>query len=343
MDTAPRSAAAALIPSGDLAGHSLYQTVPLLLAELQRRHPDLDEESLHRHLGFSAHPARAFPASDIAHLEDRGELGLRLHLNLLGLSGAASPLPDFYADQALGDRPANAVRDFLDLFNDRLQRLLYPAWRKYRYHASFTRQARDPLSGRLLALAGLPREPLDGTIGLDSRRLLPQLGLLGLRAHSAPLIETVLRHYFGHADLQLEACVERRVGIAADQRSHLGQSNQRLGDTLVLGTCRRDRSGKCRLHLRQLSWSRLHDFLPRGRLRQPLHALLQLLLRDPLEHDLQLQLCHDQIRALRLSIDNPCRLGWTTWLGHQHADGITLLGPLTDKDEPSCSTSTCSA
>ncbi|MCY1527429.1 type VI secretion protein [compost metagenome] len=218
------------------------------------------------------------------------------------------------------------MRDFLDLFNDRLQRLLLPVWRKYRYHASFEQGARDRLSHRLFALAGLAGKPLRSAGELDAERLLPYLGLLGLRTHSATLIETVLRYYFAHPELHIEACVERRVDIADEQRNRLGQANHRLGDNLVLGTALRDRSGKFRLHLHQLSWQRLHDFLPHGSDHQVLHALLRLLLRDPLEHDLQLHLRHDEILDWRIAADSPCRLGWTTWLGRDEADGITTLG-----------------
>jgi type VI secretion system protein ImpH len=50
--------------------------------------------------------------------------------------------------------------------------------------------------------------------------------LLSLRAHSAALIEAVLRYYFKHADLVIEQCIERRVDILDEQRNRLGARQQ---------------------------------------------------------------------------------------------------------------------
>ena len=99
---------------------------------------------------------------------------------------------------------------------------------------------------------------------LNWKRLLPYLGLLSLRAHSAALIESVLRYYFKHAELVAEQCIERRVAILEEQRNRLGLFNSQLGEDAVLGERVRDRSGKFRIHIRQLDWQRFHEFLPIG-------------------------------------------------------------------------------
>ena len=49
-------------------------------------------------------------------------------------------------------------------------------------------------------------------------------------------------------------------------------------------------------------------------------------LRDPLDYDLRLELRPDEIRELRIGADNNCRLGWTSWLGRERADGLVTLG-----------------
>ncbi|WP_349572230.1 type VI secretion system baseplate subunit TssG [Azotobacter salinestris] len=310
--------------------YSLFQGVLLVLEHLQAAHPGLDEEALYRRLEFCANPSLGFPGSDLARVEffeEHDGLRARLYLNLVGLFGAGSPLPIFYGEQALGDRGAgNPTRDFLDLFNDRLQRLLLPVWRKYRYRMRFASGATDPFSARLFALIGLGGEAIRQAEDLNWKRLLPYLGLLSLRAHSAALIEAVLRYYFKHAELGIEQCLERRVEILLDQQNRLGLANSRLGDTLVLGERVRDRSGKFRIHIRALSWARFHDFLPIGTGHAPLHALVRFTLRDPLDYDIRLQLRRDELRALCIGAGNPCRLGWTSWLGHERADGLVTLG-----------------
>ena len=331
MDTAHGTATPALSRLGrSIREYSLFQGVLLVLERLRAAHPQLDEQALYQRLEFQANPSLGFPGSDIERVqffEERGELRARLCVNLVGLFGAGSPLPAFYGEQALGnDEDGNPTRHFLDLFNDRLQRLLLPIWQKYRYHARFASGARDPFSAQLFALIGLGGESIRHASELNWKRLLPYLGLLSLRAHSAALIESVLRYYFKHAELYIEQCLERQVTILDEQRNRLGRANSRLGEDLVLGEQVRDRSGKFRIHIRQLGWQRFHDFLPLGEGYQPLCALVRFTLRDPLDYDIRLELCHGEIRELRLAADNPCRLGWTSWLGQERADGVVTLG-----------------
>ena len=331
MDAAHGSTTVALNPlRRGIREYSLFQGVLLVLDRLRKAHPELDDESLYERLEFEANPSLGFPGSDIDQVqffEEKGELRARLRVNLIGLFGSASPLPAFYGEQALGDgEDGNPTRAFLDLFNNRLQRLMLPIWQKYRYRARFTSGARDPFSSQLFALIGLRGETIRGASELNWKRLLPYLGLLSLRAHSAALIESVLRYYFKHAELHIEQCLERRVEILQEQRNRLGMANSELGESLVLGEQVRDRGGKFRIHILQLSWDRFHEFLPIGNGYQPLCALVRFTLRDPLDYDLRLQLRADDIRELRIGSDNTCRLGWTSWLGRERADGLVTLG-----------------
>lgn len=334
MDAAHGAAAPALNRiSRGIREYSLFQGVLLVMDRLKAAHPDLDDEALYEHLEFQANPSLGFPGSDVDRVEffqEDGELRARLRINLVSLFGAGSPLPAFYGEQALGDSTeGNPTREFLDLFNNRLQRLMLPIWQKYRYRARFTSGARDPLSEQLFALIGLGGEQIRAASELNWKRLLPYLGLLSLRAHSAALIESVLRYYFKHADLRIEQCLERQVEILAEQQNRLGRANSQLGESLVLGERVRDRGGKFRIHIRQLSWDRFHEFLPVGSGYQPLCALVRFTLRDPLDYDIRLELRRDEIREMRIGAENPCRLGWTSWLGSERADGMVTLGSQT--------------
>lgn len=333
MDTTHGPAALALSRlSQGIREYALFQAVLLAMEHLHQADGTdeaIDEARLYERIEFQANPSLGFPGTDIHSLtffEEGGETRARICLNLVRLSGSGSPLPAFYAEQVLGEGDDdNPTRDFLDLFHHRLQRLLLPIWRKYRYRSSFQSGARDAFSERLFALIGLGSEELRSAEELNWKRLLPYLGLLSLRAHSAALIEAVLRYYFKHAELFIEQCIERSVDILQEQLNRLGQANSQLGEDLVLGERVRDRGGKFRIHIRQLDWERFHEFLPIGTGYQPLCALVRFTLRDPLDYDLRLVLRHDAIRELRVGADNPCRLGWTSWLGRERADGIVSL------------------
>ncbi|OAB51399.1 type VI secretion system baseplate subunit TssG [Pseudomonas thivervalensis] len=330
MDTphGPTAAAISVLTQG-IREYSLFQAVLLVIDRLREVHPGLDDDALYDRLEFQANPSLGFPASDIDRVEffeEHGQVRARLRLNLVSLVGAGSPLPAFYGEQALGEENGNPTRDFLDIFHHRLQRLMLPIWRKYRYCASFQSGARDPFSEQLYALIGLGGEEIRKASQLNWKRLLPYLGLLSLRAHSAALIEAVLRYYFKHAELNLEQCIERRVDILDEQRNRLGSANSLLSQDLMLGERVRDRSGKFRIHIGELDWQRFHEFLPIGSGYQPLCSLVRFTLRDPLEYDIRLVLREQEIRELCIGEQNTCRLGWTSWLRHERADGVVTLG-----------------
>jgi type VI secretion system protein ImpH len=309
--------------------YSLFQAVLQVIERLRDAHPTLDEDVLYDQLEFQANPGLGFPGNDIDRVEffiERGQLRARLRLNVLGLFGAGSPLPAFYGEQACAEvMGGNATRDLLDLFHHRLHRLMLPIWRKYRYRARFRVGASDPFSEQMFALVGLGGSVIRSATQLDWKRLLPYLGLLSLRAHSAALIETVLRYYFKHSRLVVEQWVERTVVIADEQRNGLGIANSLLGHDLVLGRRVADRSGKFRVHVQALGWPEFHQFLPTGTGYVPLCSLVRFAARDPLEYDLRLVLAEGEVRPLHLGEHNVCRLGWTSWLGHEQADGAVIL------------------
>lgn len=309
--------------------YSLFQAVSQVIERIRDAHPCLDDEALYEHLEFQANPGLGFPGNDIDRVTffvERGQLRARMRLNVLGLVGANSPLPAFYAEHALSERAGgNPVADFLDVFHHRLHRLMLPLWRKYRYRVCFRAGASDSFSEQMFALIGLGGRAIRNATQLDWNRLLPYLGLLGMRAHSAALIETVLRYYFKHSQLMIEQCVKRKVVIGPRQCNQLAQANSRLGQDLVLGRQVVDRAGKFRVHLQDLDWQRFHDFLPGGASYSPLCALVRFAVRDPLDFDLRLALRPGEVRALHIGQRNVCRLGWTSWMGQARADGVLIL------------------
>ena len=309
--------------------YSLFQAVLQVIRHLRQAHPLLDEDALYDQLEFQANPGLGFPGHDIDRVEffiEHEQLRARLRINVLGLCGAGSPLPAFYGEQALAEGAGGSpTRDFLDVFHHRLHRLMLPIWRKYRYQACFRAGAGDAFSGQMFALIGLGSPHLRNAAHLDCKRLLPYLGLLSLRVHSAALIETVLRYYFKHTCLFIEQWVERSVVIALAQRNRMGSANSRLGHDQVLGHRVPDRSGKFRVHVQGLDWGRFHDFLPMGQDFLALCSLVRLIARDPLEYDVRLVLDKNEIRPLCMGESNACRLGWTSWLVHECADGVVIV------------------
>ncbi|WP_219267157.1 type VI secretion system baseplate subunit TssG [Pseudomonas sp. Xaverov 259] len=330
MATPDGSAGPALTAlSRSIREYSLFQAVLQVIERLRDSHPLLDDDALYDLLEFQANPSLGFPGHDIdrvAFFVEHGQLRARLRLNVLGLFGSGSPLPGFYQEQANG----SVSRGFLDVFHHRLQRLMLPIWRKYRYRACFRSDASDAFSAQMFALVGLGSPQIRDAAQLDCKRLLPYLGLLSLRAHSATLIETVLRHYFNHSSVFIEQWVERTVVIGQQQRNQLGAANHVLGEDLLLGHQVADRNGKFRVHVEGLSWQLFHAFLPAGSACKPLCSLVRLMLRTPLDYDVRLVLAEGEVRPLHIGERNVCRLGWTSWLGYERADGVVTLASHSD-------------
>jgi type VI secretion system protein ImpH len=84
-----------------------------------------------------------------------------------------------------------------------------------------------------------------------------------------------------------------------------------------------------RVHVLALGWERFHDFLPTGAGYEPLCALVRFAVRDPLAYDVRLVLEEGEVRPLHIGECNVCRLGWTSWLGHERADGVVTLASKT--------------
>ena len=315
---------------GSVSRYNLFQAIDLCCKWLAQVN-QIDEERAYALITFTGNPSLAFPKSDIeaAHFYLEQELvRATLVINSLNLFGAGSPLPAHYCEPvACDDAQGRVARDFIDLFNQRLQALLYPIWKKYRYYLQFEAAAKDPFSARMFALIGLSYSQLRLKSHIEWARLLPYLGLLSIKVQSAAVLEAVLRYYFNHKDLFIEQCVVRCVTIPPEQRNRLGVANHQLTHSLVLGETIRDRRTTFRIHIRQLDWDTFHYFLPIGVGYAVLRELVGFILREPLAYDISLSMPDRSSQPLQLAHNNKCRLGWTSWLGHQAGEGtITVAG-----------------
>ncbi len=274
---------------------------------------------------FRPQTGLAFPTCDIesiALLEPENDSLPRflMTVNFLGLYGPPSPLPTFYTEAILWapEPEESSRRHFLDLFHHRLISLFYRCWKKYRYYILYRAGATDQFSQWMFALIGLGDAVLRAEGNIKWPRLLPYLGLLGMKTHSAAVLAGIVSHYFGKLPVQIEQCVERWVTITEDQRNRLGQANCSLGIDCTLGKKVRDRSGKCKIQLGPLTFKTFCQFLPPGEHYRTVRELMRFGMTDQLEFDVELSLFPSEVPALELSPHSPCRLGWSTWLGGSH-------------------------
>lgn len=276
-------------------------------------------------------PDLGFPPGDIASLrlvepkDDAATPYAEMVFNLMGLHGAASPLPAYFTEYvAQHQDEAGALQDFFDLFHQRLIDLLYTVRRKYRYHLRYKINATDRLSARFFGLIGLGHADLRRAKNLNWPRLMAYMGLIAFSGESAGSLESILRHYFSHAAVTVQPCLRRWVAVPEDQQTRLGATGFRLGQNFILGEEVPDQTGKFRIRIADLGWERFNDFLPCGKNFNELQTLVKFVLRSRLDFDLELCLRPDEIHPWRLEAENECRLGWSVWAG-EGGDGIVAL------------------
>jgi type VI secretion system protein ImpH len=334
MGTAYEPASAELMQgpfTAPIQSYNLFQALDVCCKWLAHVN-QMDEETAYQQcLTFEGNSALSFPKSDIEsayfYLE-QDVVKARFVLNSINLLGAGSPLPAHYYENAVFDDERSQIgRDFLNLFNRRLQSLIYPIWKKYRYYMQFQQAATDPFSARMFALIGLGYHELRQKSHIEWARLLPYLGLLSIKVQSASILEAVLRYYFDHQDFFIEQCVIRKVTIPVEQRNRLGLANNQFSTSLVLGESIQDRRTTFRIHIRNLDWDQYHYFLPIGEGYAVLRELVGFILREPLEYDISLSMPGSATQPMMLTSHNKCRLGWTSWFGLQADEGtITIAG-----------------
>lgn len=280
---------------------------------------------------FRANPSLGFPSSDVdsitsEQLADAAFPPQAMTINFLGLVGPASPLPAYYTEDVIRADPDIAVgQHFLDIFHHRLASFVYRSWEKYRYYLQYRPGARDPFSNRMFALIGLGNPALRKDSHIEWARLLPYLGLLGMKVRSASLLSGVVSHYFGNVPVRVQEYVRHKTLIDPMQRNRLGVANCALGDNSMLGEKVHDVNTKFRLHIGPLNFADYREFLPGGNYHAALRELVSFTLVDRFEYDIALVLGAQDVSRATLTKDNPCRLGYSTWLGDLREGEVTVV------------------
>ncbi len=309
----PQKTAASQELAAHMANSQFFQLVHLI----GLLHDDVNkmgagQDPARESIRFRATRSLSFGAGDISQIHyDAAAERFDIRVNFLGLYGPSSPLPPFNTERIIEqDEAPSALEDFLDLFNHRLITLLFQIWRKSRYHVRYAPKARDPISRRFLALCGFPVESRDEIGGVPRSALLPHVGLLSLYSNSAEAAASILSNCL-KVNCKVEEYVMRRVHIEAAEQMALGVRNTTLGEDVVLGEEVDDDLGKFTLRLGPATSQELEPFMPGGARHHEIPALLSMIIRDPLEWDLEFEFISESIQAGRLE---GARLGETFWL-----------------------------
>lgn len=296
---------------------SFIQALRLLHFLVRKEGAATDEQGLNRRVRIRPELSLDFPGTDIAAITKLpGEPSrFLITATFLGIYGSSSPMPSFYTEDLLYERgeDRSITRDFLDIINSPLYPLFFRCWGKYHLGYQIAEVHDAATLQRLYSLLGLESELFQKQFE-DSDRLLRYIGLTTQSPRSAEGLRVLLMDGLGETNLQLIQCVQRVATIPEDQRLHLGQSGNVLGQNSYVGLEIADRMGKFRIQIGPADGDTLHRFLPdQGRYRE-IVELIRFYLDQPLSWDLEIIVGAGEVEHACLGMDQWSRLGWNTWI-----------------------------
>lgn len=267
----------------------------------------------------AAHTSLSFPASDIHSVTEAKDGGVpEVRITMLGLTGVAGVLPQFYTQLLLEQRAAGerSLDDFFNIFNHRFAYLYYYAWEKYRFPAALDRTGADPLRDILLALAGVPPAPLPLPGGLPAGFFARFAALLSLQPRSGEALQSILEDFFEvDVDIQQYAGAWYRLeGGSVTQIDCRDSESSRLGYGVVAGEDFWSLDSMVRLRIGPLGRAAFGKFLPGGEWHTSLREICRFFARDEIAFEVQLVLNRVVVPGCQLDTGTGLQLGWTTWL-----------------------------
>jgi type VI secretion system protein ImpH len=232
----------------------------------------------------------------------------------LGLTGAASPLPPYLAEEvAQEDEEAPFLRDFLDMFHHRFVSLFYRARARSDFANGYRSDQTDAWSRRVLALLGRDRPPR-----VERWRVLRWAPILAQRNVTAAAVEAaiadVLADELGEVGVAVEPFVGMWAPIDPDDQNRLGRARSALGVDLVLGRRILDRASRFRLVVGPLGRESLARIRGNEPLLRRIADAVAELCAATLDFELLLWLTPEAAPHLELGV---ARLGRDSWLGGQ--------------------------
>lgn len=297
-----------------------FQAVKLLEIIYKERLPVGDDRSepINDVVWFQGKTSLSFPPGDIDGVDEpQGKKPPRMRVNFMSLAGALGPLPQAYTELILQRIRAKdtTLRDFLDIFNNRLISLAYRVRKKFRPGFEFSPPDESQFSQYLFSLMGIGTPGLKKRMEVKDRALLFYAGLLALQPRSMVGLMVILEDYFA-VKVKGESFCGRWLCLEEDQLTRIGKfgENNMLGDSALLGRRVWDQQSKFKLILGPLTFKQYSSFLPLGKSFISLRELVSFYTRNELDFDMTLKLQRAEVPVLRIGSKLGSRLGWTSFI-----------------------------
>ena len=285
-------------------------------------------EPRQRTVRFRAAMRLSFPASEIEGISEDTAAPRAMTVTFLGLSGPSTVLPMHYAVAVWREfRNRNtALRDFFDLFNDRLIAFFYRAWAKYRVPIAVERsivKGADGVSEALRGLIGFGTDHLSGRVDINDHTLLHYSGFLSHFPRNAASLEDMLCDYF-RLPIRVKPFDGRWLSLPQDQRTQISASDRvpgnfaALSSDAVIGESYWDVESSFTIEIGPIDYADFVSFMPNSINLRRLASLTKLYVNPELGLRVELCLLRDEVPRLQLDQAGAVQplLGWNTWLRH---------------------------
>lgn len=299
-----------------------FQAVRLLEKIYPERRPVGREALPHNEIiKFRTRMTLDFPASQIHEINETIEEStdrkiLEMYINFMGMGGPIGVLPIHYTELMV-DRARyrdTAMWEFLDIYTHRAVSLFFRAWEKYRFPVQYER-GNDGFTEYLFDFAGLGTKGLRGKMDLDEENLLPYVGLIAQKPHSAVALQQIVSDYFG-VETGIIQFFGQWIDLEAENITVVGKANSELGYTTIVGTRVWEQQSKFRFRLGPLAFKQFQGFLPNGTAYKPLNSIARFMVGLEFDYDVQLILKAKEVPSCILTTRARRRpmLGWSSWL-----------------------------
>lgn len=310
--------------------YALPQAIRVTLYYLKEIYKDADYDELYKKIRFKGNPSLSFQRSELDSIEfyENEIIGKRvvLTLNFLSLFGSASPLPSHYNEMLLQSFDTDKILyDFLDIFNNNLQKFIYPSWEKQRYYIQYNKDLKDNFSKYMLSILGLHANFNLDNNRLNFKKIMPYIGVLSMRQKSAGTLTSILRHYLEFDEIEIIQCIKMQSKIPSWQYSKLGEANNQLGKNIAIGEFVTNRTSKFRILLKNVVAEDMLRYSIHGHRMNELNDLISFAFNEPLEYDVCLEIKEENKIECVLDESNKRYIGINSWIGELRQDEQIII------------------
>lgn len=260
-------------------------------------------------LKFSPNFNLSFPATDI-HTVDFKTTTTTITSNFMGLYGVDAPLPHFFLNKTCQNNFSNqCLRDFLDIINQRIYRLVYEGQKKFQAARQF-----DHFARYLTALSG----------NLSAEFNIVTSEFFSHRVRNSTALTTMLKKFLHNPAITVQQFIPQWLPLTALYA--LGNSKLMLGENTVLGESALDCTSKIQINIAVRNLEEAKKLLPTHPDGKGLFQLLQIFLPPTITFSVQLKIKLTDFKNLALG-NTALELGWNCCLGKASEKIIFVLLP----------------